>query len=475
MAQGALTVERRTIEVIPAAERHGTPANQFTLWFGANLQITAIVDGALAVVFGAHVIWAIVGLLIGNILGGIIMALHSAQGPHLGLPQMISSRAQFGVYGAVVPLLLVIVMYLGFTATGTVLAGQAINALLHVDAAAVGICLFIAVVAVIAVVGHNLIHAVGRVASVLGVLGFGYLGVRLFTQHDVGAAFASPHFVFATFLLAVSLGAGWQLTYGPYVADYSRYLPAETPARSTFWATLAGTVFGSQLSMTFGAVVAAVAGDAFLSSQVGWLGSLAGPALLAAVIYLLIVVGKLTVTCLNAYGSFMCAATTVTAFTGQQRVSRRVRAIFIVCMLLVSMGIALLASADFLSNFKNFVLLLLMVFTPWSAINLTDYYLISKERFDLPALYEPDGRYGRWNAVALVTYAVGVAVQIPFLAQTIYTGPFTKALGGADISWLVGLVVPAVMYYLWASRNVLAPSATIGFEQQSAGRDSVRR
>ena len=34
---------------------------------------------------------------------------------------------------------------------------------------------------------------------------------------------------------------------------------------------------------------------------------------------LLIVVGKLTVTCLNAYGSFMCAATTVTAFTGQAR------------------------------------------------------------------------------------------------------------------------------------------------------------
>jgi len=144
-------------------------------------------------------------------------------------------------------------------------------------------------------------------------------------------------------------------------------------------------------------------------------------------------------------------------------------------MLLVSMGIALLASADFLSNFKNFVLLLLMVFTPWSAINLTDYYLVSKERFDLPALYEPDGRYGRWNVAALVTYAVGVAVQIPFLAQTIYTGPFTKALGGADISWLVGLVVPGVLYYLWASRNVVAPRAMIGFDQPAKRAQAVDR
>ena len=128
----ALAIERRTIDVIPDGERHGTPRNQFTLWFGANMQITAIVDGALAVVFGADAIWAIVGLLIGNVLGGVVMALHSAQGPRLGLPQMISSRAQFGVYGAVVPLLLVVLMYLGFAATGTVLAGQAIGQILHI-------------------------------------------------------------------------------------------------------------------------------------------------------------------------------------------------------------------------------------------------------------------------------------------------------------------------------------------------------
>jgi NCS1 family nucleobase:cation symporter-1 len=463
---GALRVERRSIDVIPPQERHGTPFNQFTLWLGANLQITAIVDGALAVVFGADALWAIIGLLVGNVAGGVVMALHSAQGPRLGLPQMISSRAQFGVYGAVVPLVLVIVMYLGFTATGTVLSGQAINAFLHVDHASIGICIFIAIVAVIAIIGHDLIHTIGRVASVLGVLGFGYLAIRLFVQHDVSAAFSSPHFGFATFLLAVSLGAGWQLTYGPYVADYSRYLPETTSARTTFWATFAGSVLGSQVSMTFGVLVAAVAGDAFLGNQVGWLGDLAGPAVLAAVIYLLIVVGKLTVTTLNAYGSFMCATTSVTAFTGQQRVSPRTRAAFILAMLLVSMGIALWASADFLDNFKNFVLLLLTVFTPWSAINLTDYYLVSREHVDLPALYRPEGRYGRWNPVALVTYVVGIAVQVPFLAQTLYTGPLTKHLGGADISWLLGLAVPAVMYYLWARRRPVAPPRMITFEDQ---------
>lgn len=461
MPRSTLAIERHSIDVIPTEERKGSPSGQLTLWLGANLQITAIVDGALAVVFGADALWAIIGLLIGNLAGGAVMALHSAQGPRLGLPQMISSRAQFGVYGAVVPLLLVIVMYLGFTATGTVLSGQAINALLGVDAPIVGIGIFVVLVGVIATIGHDLIHVVGRVASVLGVVGFGYLAVRLFSEHDVSAAVADPSFDIVTFLLSVALAAGWQLTFGPYVADYSRYLPASTPERTVFAATFWGTVLGSQVAMTFGAVVAAVAGDAFLTSQVEWLGDLAGSAALAGAIYVLIVAGKLTVTCLNAYGTFMCTATTVTAFTGARSMGRTARTVFVSLMLLVAAGIALLASANFLENFRNFVLLLLMVFTPWSAINLTDYYLVSREKVDIPALYDSRGRYGRWNVVALTTYAVGVLVQVPFLAQALYTGPVTEALGGADVSWIVGLVVPSVIYYAWASRRNVAPEEMV--------------
>ena len=178
----------------PTTNGTAAPSNQFTLWFGANMQITAIVDGALAVVFGADAIWAIVGLLIGNVLGGIVMALHSAQGPRLGLPQMISSRAQFGVYGAVVPLLLVVLMYLGFAATGTVLAGQAVNEILHLDNPAVGIIIFGVLTAVVAVTGYKLIHTVGRIATAVGIIGFSYLAVRLFADYDVASVIGAKPF-----------------------------------------------------------------------------------------------------------------------------------------------------------------------------------------------------------------------------------------------------------------------------------------
>lgn len=126
-------VENRSIDFIPENERHGSIFAQFTLWFGANLQITAIVTGALAVVLGGDVFWSIIGLFIGQCFGAAVMALHAAQGPKLGLPQMISSRVQFGVYGACIPIILVCLMYIGFTATGEVLAGKAIAHLAQVS------------------------------------------------------------------------------------------------------------------------------------------------------------------------------------------------------------------------------------------------------------------------------------------------------------------------------------------------------
>ncbi|UFS98811.1 purine-cytosine permease family protein [Nocardia huaxiensis] len=446
-ADVVLTPERHTIDVVPDAERHGSPRSQFTLWFGANMQITAIVDGALAVIFGADALWAIIGLLIGNVAGGAVMALHSAQGPKLGLPQMISSRAQFGVRGAVVPLLLAILMYLGFAATGTVLAGQAIAKILHIDSPQLGMVIFGLLTAFIAVTGYKLIHVVGRVATVVGIVGFTYLAIRLFSEYDVPAHLGVQGFEMATFLLAIGLSAGWQLTFGPYVADYSRYLPRSTSDRATFWSTFCGTVIGSQWAMTFGALIAAVAGKAFMKDQVGFIGDLAGPAAVAVLIYLVIVIGKLTVNVLNAYGGFMSVLTTVTAFGGVQRISTLARTAYILGFTTAATLVAVAASADFLNNFKNFVLCLLMVFTPWSAINLIDYYLISKERFDIPALYDISGRYGAWNAPALGCYAIGVLAQIPFLATKFYTGPITEKLGGADISWIVGIVLTAALYY----------------------------
>lgn len=460
MAGDKTVIERRSIDMVPEDERHGSPSNQFTLWMAANLQITAVVDGALCIAFGAEALTAIIGLLIGNIFGGIVMALHSAQGPRLGLPQMISSRAQFGVKGAALPLMLVILMYLGFSATGTVLSGQAINLIFGIKAPAFGILVFGVMTVFIAIVGYRLIHFIGRVATAIGILGFAYLIYRIFSIYDVSAAFGQKPFSISTLLLSMALSAGWQMTFAPYVADYSRYLPSKTPPSVTFWSTFSGSVLGAQISMSFGVIIAALGGQ-FLSNQVGFIGDLAGPAIAAIIAYIVIVSGKLTVSCLNAYGGCMTLLTTVSGFSGRYRVSTLTRVLYIVGFVAVVVMIALWGSADFLSKFKNFVLLLLAMFVPWSAVNLVDYYLISKEKVDIPALYDPNGRYGSYNVCALTCYISGILIQIPFFNLAIYQGPIARILNGADISWIVSLLFTGTIYYLWASRTMKVPDQMI--------------
>ncbi|KAA2248437.1 cytosine permease [Solihabitans fulvus] len=466
---GALEVERRSIDPVPESERHGHPRSLFTLWFAANMQITSAVTGALTVLVGLHPLWALVAVVLGNALGGVPMALHAAQGPKLGVPQMIQSRAQFGVHGAVLPLLLVVVMYLGFFASGNVLGGQAVAGITHLPID-VSIACYAALTALVAILGYRLIHRFGWVASVLSVVVFVYLSVRLVAGKDVGAVLAAPKFDLPAFLLALSLTASWQLTFGPYVADTSRYLPSTTSVRSTFWWTYGGTVLGASWAMCFGALAFAVAGKAFKGHEVDYIVGLGGGALVVPLL-LAIALGKFTVNVLNVYGGYMSVATTLTAFTRRAALSRGGRIAYIAVVAVLGATLAILGRGDFLRNFILFLEFLLYFLTPWSAINLVDFYLVRHERYDLTAIYDPDGAYGRWNGRALLAYAIGIAVQIPFAnADGVFVGFLAPLLGGADVSWLIGLTVPGLLYWLLLrGRSGASRNATTGRKSASVG------
>ncbi|HEM8822377.1 TPA: cytosine permease [Raoultella planticola] len=438
--------ESRSIDYIPDHERHGHPFSQFTLWFGGNLQITAIVTGALAVVLGGDVVWSLIGLLVGQVLGAAVMSLHALQGPRLGLPQMIISRAQFGVFGAVVPLVLVCVMYVGFSASGTVLAGQAMARLLSISDVA-GMLLFSTIIIVIAVLGYRVIHKLGKVASVVGVLAFVYLFVTLLLSANLPAIAQNNHFSLPMFLLAVSLSSSWQIAFCPYVSDYSRYLPRNVSGAKTFLCVFSGTVLGTQASMTLGVLTAAIAGSAFSGHEVSFIVGLGKSQLMAMVIYFAICFGKITFTTLNAYGSFMSLSTIVSGFRRQAALSKRARILFVVLMVAISCVIALLSEPAFLKNFTHFLLFLLAFFVPWSAIGLTDYYLISAGAVDIPALSDPQQRYGFWNLYAIAVYIVGVLIQLPFIENPLYHGSLTWLFAGNDVSWIIGWFGTGVLYY----------------------------
>lgn len=465
--KGSRLTESRSIDYIPDGERHGHPFSQFTLWFGGNLQITAIVTGALAVVLGGDVVWSLVGLFVGQILGASIMSFHALQGPRLGLPQMIITRAQFGVYGAVIPLVLVCIMYIGFSASGTVLAGQAMARLLSISDVS-GMILFSAIIIVIAVLGYRVIHKLGKVASIVGVLAFAWLFGSLLLNTDLTAIIQNNHFSMPMFLLAVSLSSSWQIAFCPYVSDYSRYLPRNVSGPKVFFSVFSGTVLGTQASMTLGVITAAIAGSAFSGHEVGYIVGLGKTETMAMLIYFAICFGKITFTTLNAYGSFMSLTTIVSGFRKQVTLSQKNRILFVVLMVAASCIIALLSEPAFLKHFTHFLLFLLAFFVPWSAIGLTDYYLISCRAVDIPALFDADKRYGRWNLFGIGVYIVGVLIQLPFIENPLFHGSLTWLFDGNDVSWIIGWFATTMLYYgLHRLDKRVLPAATV-FPNSSA-------
>ncbi|HFF5287617.1 TPA: cytosine permease, partial [Acinetobacter baumannii] len=114
---------------------------------------------------------------------------------------------------------------------------------------------------------------------------------------------------------------------------------------------------------------------------------------------------------------------------------------------------------------KSFILFLLTFFIPWSAINLVDYYFISKEECDVNSLYDPNGKYGRWNTIGIACYCIGILLQLPFIDSKFYKGQIAEMLGGVDLSWLVGLLSTAVLYYVLAKRAQIKISKALQLER----------
>ena len=118
---------------------------------------------------------------------------------------------------------------------------------------------------------------------------------------------------------------------------------------------------------------------------------------------------------------------------------RTARLIATTVVAIIGTLIAIKASSNFITDLTNFLVFTLYLLVPWTAINLTDFYLIRHGNYDIPELFKVHGKYGKVNWFALVVYALTVLVEWPFMNNAWIVGAAAKALGGADIAWIVGL------------------------------------
>jgi NCS1 family nucleobase:cation symporter-1 len=165
-AESISSIEENTIQQVPLDQRHGRNRDMFTIWFGTNIMILAIVTGALATtVFGQPAWSAVLAIVLGNLFGAVFMALHSAQGPTLGVPQMVQTKGQFGSLGSVLIVLVVVCMYTGFFISILVFGGESLASVMPFLGPKGGILILACVSLAAAIWGYTLIHAYARVMT----------------------------------------------------------------------------------------------------------------------------------------------------------------------------------------------------------------------------------------------------------------------------------------------------------------------
>lgn len=447
------TIEDKTIQPIPDDERHGSPRDLFTIWFGSNIMVLTVVTGALATtVFELDLISAILAVSVGNLSGAIFMALHSAQGPQLGVPQMVQTRGQFGSYGALLVVVVTVLMYVGFFAANLVLGGEAVATIVPSVSTELGIVV-IGILSVIATIfGYRLIHAYTRILSVVSGAALVVAFVWLIIQSpEVPWSIPVGSFTAQGFMGAVSVAALWQLAYAPYVSDYSRYLPRGIGSRQAFWSSYWGCVLGAGLPMILGAFTGILLLHNGMNPDyvVSGLGELLKP--ITVVIVGIFSLGVAATNAMNLYCGVLSTLTVGQTFKPAWTPKALTRAVVAVLLFAISLVLALLGASDFLTHYSNFLAILLYVLIPWTAINLVDYYLLKHGQYVVADFFRQDGGvYGRFNWLAIACYILGAVVQVPFMVTEIYTGPIGEMLHGVDISWIVGLVVVCPLYYFAA-------------------------
>jgi nucleobase:cation symporter-1, NCS1 family len=447
-------IETRSIDYVPLAERHGKVWHLWPVWFSGDAHLATLAVGALGITLGGTLLWTAVAVVLGCLLGTFFMAFHSTQGPQLGLPQMIQSRPQFGYTGALLVWGVALIAYIGYNAFNQVLAGQAMHQLTPAVGATstTAMVLFALIALSLAAVGYDKIHLAQR--------GFAYMMIAMLTVFSLGAVFALKFpaaqwdgrgFRAVPFLAQVFAAASYQLSWSIYVSDYSRYLPRDVGVRESFWWTYLGAFVGGAWMMLVGTVAAAAAPKLDVAAAMERAADAVMPGL-GKVLLFAALLGLVTISALNFYGASLTLLSVADTVRPLKCTAAK-RLLSLLIAFLASCAIAVSSSTDFVNRFEDYLALLLYLFTPWTAINLVDFYVVRKGHYSIREIFNPSGMYGHWNWRGLVAYVVGFVAMIPFFSTSVYSGPIARALGGADIAMLVGLPVSAGVYLL-ACRSI---------------------
>ena len=447
--EGDLTIEGHGIEPVPTTARYGAVYRVFTVWFTPNLVPAAFAIGTLAVAFASLGFWTgLAAIVLGNIISAALVGALAVMGPRTGMAQIPASRLPFGKT-IVVPAVINWASTIAWDAINAFFGAYALDVLsggalpFPVSLAIVVLCQ-----AGLSIVGYEAIHTFEKYAAI-GLLVL-FAVVTVAALPNVNTGFADNGSTIWTFILMTTIAGSFNFAWALYASDYTRYLPEDAPPSRVFLYTFLGLGLSAAWLEILGlAVTSALSGDLASADGTHQIYAIVGQGFVGSLAMIAIFFGTVGVNAMNDYtGSLSLLAAGV-------RIWRPISAA--VVGVLSFLATLWLYYGSFNTAFENYLLLITYWIGPWAAIVLVDWRLRGG-RFDVrrvtPFGNLPSGRN------AIIALVVGFGVSIPFFNQSLYVGPLATALGGTDITYVVGFIVAAAVYwFLERSSPTAVPAA----------------
>ncbi|MEU8273477.1 purine-cytosine permease family protein [Microbispora bryophytorum] len=447
-------VETHGVGRIPDGERTASPREFLWIWHSAQFSFGTVVLGSVPVSFGLSWTASVTAILVGLLIGTAVFAPLVLLGKRTGANDAVSSGAHFGVRGRVVANVITIVVAIGFFSiavwTGATAILAAAQRVLGTPAGPAGLAvtmpLMALAVVVVAVFGYGALLATYKVMTVIGGLVLLALVVVLLPDFDpayAGGQYALGDF-WRTWLLAVSFSATLPVSYSTFQGDYSRYLSPQVRDRTAVAYNGVAMYVSNAIALVGGAYVTTMLTD----GSAPWILGVADavPRWFAVVVIAFGFAGTLPQAALCLYAAGLSANSLL------WRLPRAAAT-----WLMWALGVATLYVGaivfDAIESISTFVLILLVLVSPWTAIMLVGLAL-RRGRYHPDDLYgfarpADRGRYwftGGFNLRALGAFAPAVVLGLLFVDNTIYTGPFARLAGGVDLSCLVPFCTAALLY-----------------------------
>jgi nucleobase:cation symporter-1, NCS1 family len=385
--------------------------DQLALWGNLGISLFGPLTGALIATTAGSVGLALGAIVVGCGLGAILLGASAVFGATTGAPAMVTLRGLVGRRGSVLPTLLNIAQNIGWATLEIIVISTAAVAVLG------------------AAWRWPFVILAGAAATIMAIRPLG--SVRLLRKIMVWLVLAASVFLFVQVLLqprqfipqesvlgfwpAVDLAVAGVISFAPLAADYSRH---SRTRKAAFWGASLGYGLAAVAYYTLGvfAVVNLGASDVITALVTLPAGAIAIAILLVDEAFA------------NVY------STAMSVHNIMPQLDRRIVA------LIIGVTATLLAGLLDIGQYQSFLFLIGSVFVPLYAVAAVDFFLVSRQRWDVSAT-------ARLRAAPVIAWACGFAAY-----QLVYPGTVP---GWADFwAWIdtsIGFVPPS-----WLGSSVAA-------------------